>query len=373
MRLFSLFAALLLALPGALVAAEPAAIRLGMVNAQTGPAAGLGSGMHAGAQALFAQINARGGVHGRELLLDWRDDGYEPARTAAQTRALLDTGEIFALFGYVGTPTSRAALPLASRARVPYLFPFSGAQVLRSPLNPWVFNIRASYLDETEALVEYMITALGLQRIALLMQDDSFGETVKGGLRGALSKRGLALDGEARFLRNSLELAPAVRTLHSQQPEAIFFVGTYLQLAEALRNARALGSRATFFTVSFVGSDEFVAAAGRDGEGVYISQVLPSPHDRQLPLVRDYQAAMQGGALGYASFEGYVDARVLVAALQAMGPEPDRRGLVKALEGLSLDLGGFRVAFSADDHQGSDAVYLTRVQGGGIVPVPTQP
>ena len=227
-------------------------IRLGMVNAQSGPAAGLGKGMHAGAQAYFARINAEGGVHGRKISLLLRDDGYEPARTAEQTRQLIASGAVFALFGYVGTPTSRAAMPIALQAEVPYLFPFTGAEVLRRPVHDWVFNVRASYFDETEALVERMTGDLGLSKVALLMQDDSFGETVKSGLAGALHRRELKIHGEARLQRNSLDVATAVAELKRSQPEAIFFVGTYRQLAAAIRQARVAGLEASFFTVSFV-------------------------------------------------------------------------------------------------------------------------
>ncbi|MDG9923834.1 MULTISPECIES: ABC transporter substrate-binding protein [unclassified Pseudomonas] len=347
-------------------------LHLGMVNAQSGPAAGLGKGMLAGAQAYFQRVNAAGGVHGRRLVLLVRDDGYEPARTARLTEELIDSRSVFALFGYVGTPTSRAAMPATLAAGVPYLFPFSGAEVLREPLHHWVFNVRASYFAETELLAAHMTEELKLSRVALLMQNDSFGETVKGGLAGALLKRGLHVEGEARILRNSLQIGEAVRQLLPSQPQAIFFVGTYKQLAAAIREARALGMQARFFSVSFVGTDSFIAEAGADAEGVYISQVVPPPEDASLPLVRDYQADMQG-PLGYASLEGYIGAAVLVEALRRIGPQPTRAQLVDALESLDLDLGGFQVRFGPDDHQGSDAVYLTRIEQGRAVPVQRQP
>lgn len=347
-------------------------LHLGMVNAQSGPAAGLGQGMLAGAQAYFQRVNAAGGVHGRRLNLVVRDDGYEPARTARLTEELIASRRVFALFGYVGTPTSRAAMPAALAAGVPYLFPFSGAEVLREPLHRWVFNVRASYFAETELLVAHMTEALKLNRVALLMQDDSFGETVKGGLAGALLKRGLCVEGEARILRNSLEVGKAVRQLLPSQPQAIFFIGTYKQLAAAIREARALGMQARFFSVSFVGTDSFIAEAGADAEGVYISQVVPSPDDTRLPLVRDYRADMRG-PLGYASLEGYIGAAVLVEALRRSGPQPTRAQLVEALKSMDLDLGGFRIRFGPKDHQGSDAVYLTRIEQGRAVPVLLQP
>ena len=358
-------------------AAEPGVdageLHLGMVNAQSGPAAGLGRGMLDGVQAYLLRTNAAGGVHGRRLSLLVRDDGYEPRLTAALTDELIGSGSVFALLGYVGTPTSRAAMPAVLAAGVPYLFPFSGAEVLRQPVHPWVFNVRASYFAETEMLAGYMTEGLGLRRIALLMQDDSFGESAKSGLAGALHQRDLKLQAEARFLRNSLEVGDALERLRAVQPQAIFFVGTYKQLAAAIRQARAKGMKARFFSVSFVGTESFIAEAGPLAEGVLISQVVPPPEDVSLPLVRDYRADMAGSPMGYTSLEGYINAAVLVEALRRAGPQPTRARLVKELSTLDIDLGGFRVTFGPNDHQGSDAVFLTRIEQGRAVPVQRQP
>lgn len=351
------------------VGVEADSIRLGMVNAQSGPAAGLGRGMYLGASASFNRLNATGGVHGRDIALILRDDGYEPSRTVLETKALLDPPSVFALFGYVGTPTSRAVLPMAMEHRVPYLFAFSGAEALRAPLHPRVFNIRASYFQEAAALVDYMVDDLNIRRVAVLMQDDSFGETVKGGLIGALAGHDLRLSAEARMPRNSLELAAPVELLRKTSPEAVFFVGTYPQLVVAIRQAKAAGLQARFFTVSFVGTDDFIEKAGADGEGVYISQVVPSPDDVTLSLVRRYRADLRGARPGYASLEGYIAAEVLGRALREAGAQTSRDGLVKALERFDEDLGGFRVTFSPRDHQGSDLVFLTRVEGGRAVEV----
>src|SRR5690606_36604327 len=262
--------------------------------------------------------------------------------------------------------TSRAAMPAALAAGVPYLFPYTGASLLRDPLHRTVFNIRASYIAETELLTAKITESLKLRRVALLVQDDSVGKTVKSSLDGALARRGLEVEGEARILRNSLEVASAVRQLQQADPEAIFFIGTYKQLVAVIREARAQGLKSQFFSVSFVGTESFIAEAGADAEGVYISQVVPSPYDNSLPLVRDYQADLRG-APGYASLEGYIGAVILVEALRRVGPQPTRAGLVTALESLDLDLGGFRVRFGPKDHQGSDAVYLTRIEQGRAV------
>lgn len=362
-----------LLLPTWCAAAEPGLsateVRVGMVNVQSGPAAALGLGMRNGVQAYFARINAEGGIHGRRLSLISQDDGYEPVRTAEQTQELLKTRQAFVLLGYVGTPTSRTALPLALRAQVPYLFPFSGAEFLRTPVKPWAFNVRASYFEEAETLVERATQDLGLSKIAILMQDDSFGESVKAGLNGALLKRGLQLHAQARIQRNSLDVSAAIATLQHAQPEAVFFVGTYKQMAAAIKQAKTVGFNTRFLSVSFIGTEGFIREAGNAGDGVYISQVVPSPIDTSLPLVKAYQADTKPEDRGHASLEGYIGAMVFVQALRDAGAEPTRERLKDALEHLNIDLGGFPVAFSRTQHQGSSAVFLTRIEDGHVIAV----
>lgn len=370
LRLLPLVLSLAAATPAARAedGVTPGELRIGMANALSGPASGLGLGMKSGAEAYIAKINAGGGVHGRKIVLVSKDDGYEPARSAAATEALLGTDKVFTLFGYVGTPTSSAAVPVASKAQVPYLFPFTGAEFLRNPVNKWVFNVRASYFDETEAMVERLTKDVGARKIAMFMQDDAFGEAVKGGVARALFKRDLKLHAETRYKRNTMEVDAGVEAMKTAQPDAIVFVGTYKQLAATVKKAKAAGVTARFLTVSFIGTENFIVEAGADGDGVYITQVMPSPMDASVPIVKNYLADMEGSKVGYTSLEGYVDAVVLVEALKKAGPNPTRAGLVAALESLSIDVGGLKVAFSASSHQGSKSVFLTRVQGGKAEP-----
>lgn len=345
----------------------PTEIRLGMANAQSGPASGLGTGLKSGAETYFAKINAAGGVFGRKIVLLSKDDGYEPARTAAATESLVEADKVFALFGYVGTPTSSAAVPIASKAQVPYLFAFTGAEFLRNPVNKWVYNVRASYFDETEAIVDHLTKDVGAKKIAMFMQDDAFGEAIKGGVARALFKRDMKIHAEARYKRNTMEIDPAVDAMKQAQPDAIVFAGTYKQLAAAVKKARAAGIGARFLTVSFIGTENFIAEAGSDGDGVYITQVMPSPADATVAIVKEYLADMKGQGVGYTSLEGYVDAAILVEALKKAGREPTRAGLLAALDGFSGDVGGLKIGFASGNHQGSSSVYLTRVQGGKAV------
>ena len=342
-------------------------IRIGMANALSGPASGLGVNLKAGAEAYFARVNAAGGVHGRKLVLVSMDDGYEPEKAAAATKKLIEQDKVFTLFGYVGTPTSAAAVPLASRASTPYLFPFTGAEFLRNPVNKWVFNVRASYFDETETMVERLTKDAGAKRIALFIQDDAFGEAGKAGVNRALHKRGMKVAEEARYKRNTLEVDEGFAKIKAAAPDAVVFVGTYKPFAAIVKKAKAAGLATKFMTVSFIGTADFIQEAGVDGEGVYITQVMPSP-EAGAPLVKQFQQDMKGGPVNYSSLEGYINAMVLVEGLRKAGTNPTRAGFVSTLEGLNTDLGGLKVAFSASSHQGAKDVFLTVVRGGKALP-----
>ena len=347
-------------------------VLVGMSNAQSGPASALGKNMKAGAQAYFAKVNAAGGVHGRKIRLVSYDDGYEPDRAVAMTEKLISEDKVFTLFGYVGTPTSSAVLPLVSKAGIPYVAPFTGAELLRTPVNKVVFNVRASYFDETEAMVERLTRDLGVKKIGVFIQDDAYGNAGKAGVMRALVKNNLALAGEGKYKRNTVDIDAALAALKQANPEAVVMVGAYKACAAFVKQARAAGFRPRFLNVSFVGTSDFIKEAGADAEGVYITQVMPSPDDTALSLVKQYQADMKSAGAGetdYTSLEGYLGAMVLVEALRKAGPAPTRPAFVAAMEGLNADLGGVQVAYSAGSHQALKAVYHTVVKSGRPVPV----
>lgn len=348
-------------------------IVIGMSNALSGPASGLGTQLKAGATAYIDKVNAAGGVHGRKIRLISYDDGYEPEQTAAMTRKLIEQDKVFALFGYVGTPTSTAAVPFASKAGVPYIAPFTGAEFLRNPVNPIIFNVRASYFNETEGMVERLTKDLGVKKIGVFIQDDAYGNAGKAGVNRALNKLGLTLDGEGKYTRNTVDVDAGLAALKAANPEAVVMVGTYKACAEFVKKAKASGFTPKFLNVSFVGTSNFIKEAGRAGEGVYITQVMPSPFDDTAALVKQYQAAMKKAdkksEFDFTSLEGYADAVVLVEALDKAGSNLTRPSFLSAFEGLNIDLGGLKVAYGPADHQGSKLVFYTVVKDGKAIPI----
>lgn len=347
-------------------------IKIGMANAQSGPTAGLGLGIKAGSEAYFKKVNAAGGVHGRKITLVSEDDGYDPPRTAAATEKLIKKDGVFALFGYVGTPTSKAAMSLVAEANIPFFAPFTGAEFLRKPLNKNVFNIRSSYFNEIELQVERLVTDAGVTKIGLFYQEDTYGKVGKEGLQISLQKRKMTMTGEGFYQRNTEDVDAGLAALIAAKPEAVLMVGTYKACAAFVQKAAAAGFKPKFFNLSFVGTANFIKAAGDAAEGVYITQVVPSPFDESIPIVKQYRADMKAAGVSegdYTSLEGYINAVALVEALKKTGPDLTRASFMAAMEKLNVNLGGLDIAFSPTDHQGLNTVYLTKVQKGKPVPV----
>jgi ABC-type branched-subunit amino acid transport system substrate-binding protein len=347
-------------------------IVFGQSAAFEGPAAALGLGMREGILAAFHEANTSGGVNGRRLELVSRDDGYEPDRAIENTGHLIKVDQVFALIGEVGTPTSKAAQPMATEARVPFIGPFTGATFLRDPSLGNVINVRASYDQETEAWVEHLTTDLGISRIALFYQDDSFGLAGRSGIIAALKRRSMELVAEGTFVRNTIAVKTALLTIRKAEPQAVGMVGTYKACAEFIRLARRIGLNAVFVNISFVGPNALAKELGTDGEGVVISQVVPFPEDASIPVVARYQKALRAAApeteLGFVSLEGYLVGRLVVEALDRLGRTVTRADLLAAIKEMNaFDLGGITLNYGSGDNQGMDRVFLTVIRADGNI------
>jgi branched-chain amino acid transport system substrate-binding protein len=337
-------------------------ILLGQAAVFSGPAAQLGIQMRNGIKAYLDHVNEKGGIHGRRIELVTEDDRYESSAAPAASKKLIDEHKVFALLGYVGTPTGAAHLPVVTQAKVPLVGMFTGAEILRDPFNRYVFHVRASYYDETEKIVEQVISTGG-RKIAVFYQADAYGEAGRKGTELALGRRGMKIHSNGTVERNTLKVEGAVKTIHASEPDAIVMVGAYAACAEFIKQMRKSGSGATFYNVSFVGSKALADALGGDGSGVAISQVVPFPWALSVPVVKEYQLlAKKAGFSDYnfSAMEGFLTAKVMVEGLRRAGRNPTREGLIDALERMQdVDLGGFYVSYSPKNHAGSKFVDLT--------------
>lgn len=337
-------------------------IQLGSSAALSGPAALLGQRFHAGAQAGFQQLNEHGGIHGMRIALNVRDDAYEPERAEANTRMLLGDPHVLALFGYVGTPTTMAVMPLVKRAAIPFVAAYTGAEFLREAQTAPIFNVRAGYNAEGLALARAM-KADGVKTVDLLYQADLFGRAGLESMRAAAQRLGLTLGTAATHKRNSDDIDEAVGQLLTHgQGEAIFMISTYSSCAAAVKLARSKGYRGRFYTLSFTGLEPLRQALGPAMKGLTMAQVVPDAENRQLPVVAEYQQAMRARgdtAFDAISLEGFIAARVMIEGLRRARLPLSRESVAQGLDAIGLlDLGGFRLQIGPQHRRGSDWVEL---------------
>ena len=393
----SLICGLLLLVSGRVFADD---IVIGMSAAFTGPSRALGIELYRGSMAYLEAVNRAGGVHGRSIVIRAYDDRYDPTLAVQNTIKLVEDDDVFVLANYVGTPTVTRVLPLLKsyRKKDTFLFfPFSGAAPQREPpYDEFVFNLRASYHDETEGLVDHF-ARVGRTKIAVFYQADAYGRGGWEGIKDALERRGLRIQGEATYRRGtafSASLKQQVDILKATDPDAIISIGAYAACAAFIRDARDSGWNVPVANVSFVGSAsmedlllELASARGRDyGSNLVNSQVVPSYEDLSVPAVREYRQRMDeyGAkvpppwdasdyrplAYSFVSFEGFLNAKLLVKILTDLGPMPAKNRIKDTVENLrSFDLGiGESISFGPKQHQGSDRVYYTAPRNGGFVP-----
>lgn len=360
-----------LALPCAASAQAEKNIVLGQSAPFSGPSQLLGSQYNQGARLYFDALNAKGGVNGRLIELKRLDDALDPERTVANTRQLINEG-VFALFGYVGTLTSLAALPLASEARLPFFAPFTGARSLREPFNRHVIHVRASYYEETAAIVR-QATTVGIKKIAVFYQNNDVGKEGLDDVFRALAPLNLKPVASASAEPNSTDVAPALKTILAATPEAIIQIGSYKSCATFVRLARRAGYSGNLYNISFVDTQSLSEELGAVARGVIVSQVMPYPYAAATPIAAEYLAALQASGLmatnpNYSGIEGYVAAKAFTEVVRRAGRNLSRDSFFAALQGMSnYNLGGMTLEFGPDRNLGSRFVEMTMLTEDGKI------
>jgi branched-chain amino acid transport system substrate-binding protein len=356
-------------------------IRFGISAPFTGSANELGNQTKVGIETAFNLINDAGGINGRQLRLVAADDGYEPRRTAETMKQLYEDQQVFGFIGNVGTPTAAVAVPYALEHRVLFFGALTGAELLRrTPPDRYVFNYRASYVEETDAVVHYLIKVRHLrpEQIAVFAQHDAFGDAGFDGVAKAVR----ALQGDEGAIvrldyeRNTVDVDAAVALLGELKipVEAVVMVATYRAAAKFIEKTRDLYPRMIYTNVSFVDStalaNELMLLGRHYTDGVIVTQVVPAI-DSYASAILSYKTALAkyfpGAPPDYVSLEGYVAGSVLLEGLKRAGRHPDTEKLVEGLETLhDFDMGlGTLISFSARDHQGSHKVWGTRLNDQG--------
>jgi len=358
---------LIAALCTAGVAAPVTALAQGaIVVGQSAPMSGsnkdLGSDIRSGALALFKRVSDAGGVNGRKIELVTLDDANDTKRSEANTRQLLEQNNPIALFGYGSATLSRPALPHVEAAKITFFAPFTGADPMRK-FNRYVYNHRASYADELEKIVEHY-TTFGIKKFAVLHYEDAVGKENFNAVDRALKSRNLAPVAVAAVTRTQTDLSKELAAVNKSNPDVVILTTLYKTSADFIKNGKKQGLGAQFVSTSFAASSPFANALGGDGLGVAMAQVVPSYLRRSVPVVREYQGAMEAAfgkkEFSYQSFEAYIAAKVLVEGMRRAGPQLTRESLLRGLDTVqNYDVGGYIVSFSPTNHNGSSFVSLS--------------
>ena len=344
---------------------SPEAVVIGQSVVLSGPMAENGEQYTRGIRLYLDQVNAQGGLFGRRIELATLDDGYDPKRAEDNTRKLLQERQAFALFGYAGTGSTLAALPLAEKAGAPFIAPYSGAEALRTRPNPLLFHLRPGYGREMHKIVEHLVT-LGITRIALAYQDDNFGRAGQKSFDEAMARFKLKPVAIAAIDPASLDARPTVTALRAADPLAVVLATAGQGTAAVIKEYRKAGTPPQFFGLSVASAALLRRDLGGGAAGIVIAQVVPSPWSRSSGVVRQYRDALGNAEPHHAALEGYIAARVLVEGLRRAGKDLTRARFVAGLESLrQFDLGDFTVDFRPGQHNGSAFVDLSILRGDG--------
>jgi ABC-type branched-subunit amino acid transport system substrate-binding protein len=346
--------AALLAALGADGAFAQSTLRVGMVAGFSGPVAGLVQESAEGARLYFDSVNAQGGINkGQTIELVTQDDKYDPATAVAAAKSLASQG-VLALMLSRGTGPTEAMLPVLKENHLPLIAPATGAISLHEPVQPYIYNLRASYQREAERAVKHL-AGIGVKRITIVQVNDPFGNDAgKGAIKG-LDEMKLHAMSHLRFDRNKPDLAPTMQAITKAGIEAVVLIGPSYAVVEGINALRAAGSTAHVATLSNNASADFVKALGENARGVVVTQLFPYERSTSNPMVREALGLAKAAGkneLTPAQLEGFAAAKLVVEALKRSGKEPSRDNLVKALEGPRIDLGGLQVHYSDKEHGG---------------------
>ena len=347
-------------------------IKIGSCCALSGAASLLGANQLMGASSYLNYINDQGGVNGRKIKLVAHDDAYDPNKAIVCFKQLVKEGAFAGAF-FVGTPPAARYVPMAEAYAIPILGLYTGAQLLHSPLRAHILNVRASYSDETKSQVDNL-WAVNHRKIAVIYPSDAFGASVLNGVKLALQRHKATPIALGSYARNTLNIDDAINQVRMAKPDAVIMAGPYSTVAQIVKRSHQKNWKPIFTTVSFLGTEAFIKAAGKDAEGTIVTQVLPPYNRDDLPTAVLYRRLLQtyypNRQPTFSGFEGFVDAMVLVQGLKNAGKDLTRSGFIKAIESMKntdMGLGNLKLSYNSRRHVGFDTVYPTVVRQGQAV------
>lgn len=371
-RLFSLIGVLVLTLNSLAAQAQAGVtdelVSIGMSAPFSGAGARFGSALKEGAEIYLRHVNASGGIHGRKIRLLTLDDADVPARTVENSRKMIKDDGVLALLSYYGTATTEAVLPLLNQTETPLIGVASGAESLRVPLQRYLFNLRASYLDEADAIVT-QLDAQGLNQIAVFYQNDSVGRSALSGARTAMARLALTPSAIAGVEPGAPNIAKAAADIAKGNPQAVVVIAPAKAAVEFVHAMQNRGAYPQFIGLSVLADEPLIKQIGIKGRGLGVSQVIPNPVSMSLPLTRQYLSLLKqnrGAVASYYGLEGFIAAKLTVEAIRRAGKNPTRQKIVAALES-EFDLGDYFISFAPNSRSGSRFVEMSVIGSNGRI------
>jgi ABC-type branched-subunit amino acid transport system substrate-binding protein len=343
-------------------------IVIGQAAGFTGSVAGTVKELTAGAKAYFDAVNASGGIHGRKIVLESMDDGFDPKKSPEVVKKLIEEKNVFALFLSRGTPTNEAAYPILEQNKIPLIGPSTGAMSMYNPPRKYMFPVRASYHSETFKIVPQLVN-MGINRVALLYVDDSFGKDALAGAQQAMSENKLTAVAVASHARGAIKLDEAVAAIAKADPQAVIMLTVADAGVAFVKEMKKTGRSPVFLTLSNNSSNTFIKNLGEDGWGVAVSQVSPYPFSGTMPITKEFLDLVKGSkdlTASYSAMEGFISAKVLVEGLRRAGPKPTREKLISGLESMNrYDMGGVDVTYGPELRTGTTYIDITIIGKNG--------
>ncbi|MGZ5099322.1 MAG: ABC transporter substrate-binding protein [Usitatibacter sp.] len=358
----SLFAALLAASLGA----QSQPLVIGQTADYSGPQSGPVKETVAAANAYFEQVNAKGGVNGRKIVLETMDDGFDPKRSVENAKKLIDEKHVLALFLFRGTANAEALMPVIEEKKTPMFAGVGSSIKMHEPMSRYLFNLRAPVQTEVATVVA-QLASQGITSVAVIYTDDGFGKDALDGAKKAFAKYKIEPKAVASIPRGAAEVDAAVDTIAKAGPSSTLGFCIPKICAAIVKKLRAKGAMTQFVSLSNTSSTAYVNELAENSRGVMVTQVMPYPFDARDAVSQEFLHFTKGTSVkpSYAAIEGWLSARIMVEALKRAGKNPTRDSLVQAFESLNLNLGGFNVAYSPTTRTGSEFVELTMISKNG--------
>lgn len=329
-------------------------ILVGQIVDLSGPGAANGLALSQGAAAYLAWYNSKIGSDGAKIRLITQDNKLSGDETVRAIEDIGSDSNLVAIVNLHGTAGVKATIDshVLERLKIPVIGALTASSALHSAGNEYLYFIRADMVVEVAAMLR-QATLIGYRRFAVVYQKDGYGQDALQQVQRQLEMAKGTLVGSFGFEAGSPDCKAAANELKASGAQVVLHFGLGPSVGICIEALRHAGVVAQHMVASGASASSIVAGAGLDkARGIGVVQVIPNPQASNLPITREYKRLMRefgppGAEPSSFSLEGFIAAKVLVAAIKQTAPPISRASMAKSLSSLkSLDLGGYEIDFS---------------------------